>query len=151
MKQESGVRDQGSGKGDSSLTPDSCLLTPGTHLLPEFDQALSALLSDLSERGLLDDTLVLVMGEFGRTPVSTTPTAAAAITGRGRTPPSSPAARFKAASSTAEPTALPARCVTSRSVPTTSPPRCTSPSAFPTTRCRTTCVNGRTASRRANR
>jgi arylsulfatase A-like enzyme len=68
MKQESGVRDQGSGKGDSSLTPDSCLLTPGTHLLPEFDQALSALLSDLSERGLLDDTLVLVMGEFGRTP-----------------------------------------------------------------------------------
>ena len=32
------------------------------------DQALSALLGDLSDRGLLDDTLVLVMGEFGRTP-----------------------------------------------------------------------------------
>src|SRR5207302_11391762 len=39
-----------------------------SHLLPELDQALSALLSDLSERGLLDETLVLVMGEFGRTP-----------------------------------------------------------------------------------
>jgi uncharacterized protein (DUF1501 family) len=39
-----------------------------SHLLPEFDQALSALLSDLSERGLLDDTMVVVMGEFGRTP-----------------------------------------------------------------------------------
>lgn len=39
-----------------------------SHLLPELDQALSALLSDLSDRGLLDDTLVLVVGEFGRTP-----------------------------------------------------------------------------------
>jgi uncharacterized protein (DUF1501 family) len=39
-----------------------------SHLMPEFDQALSALLSDLSDRGLLDDTLVVVMGEFGRTP-----------------------------------------------------------------------------------
>jgi hypothetical protein len=39
-----------------------------SHLLPELDQALSALLSDLFDRGLLDDTLVLVVGEFGRTP-----------------------------------------------------------------------------------
>ncbi len=39
-----------------------------THLLPEFDQALSALITDLDERGLLDETLVVVMGEFGRTP-----------------------------------------------------------------------------------
>lgn len=38
------------------------------HLLPELDQALSALLEDLSQRGLLEDTLVLVSGEFGRTP-----------------------------------------------------------------------------------
>ena len=37
-------------------------------LLPEFDQSLSALLTDLEERGLLDETLVIVMGEFGRTP-----------------------------------------------------------------------------------
>jgi hypothetical protein len=37
-------------------------------LYPPFDRALSALLDDLSERGLLDDTLVVVAGEFGRTP-----------------------------------------------------------------------------------
>ena len=37
-------------------------------LLPEFDQALSALIEDLDERGLLDETLVIVMGEMGRTP-----------------------------------------------------------------------------------
>jgi arylsulfatase A-like enzyme len=36
--------------------------------LPRLDQALSGLLSDLSERGMLDDTLVVVTGEFGRTP-----------------------------------------------------------------------------------
>ena len=38
------------------------------YLLPELDQALAALLADLSERGLLSETLVLVTGEFGRTP-----------------------------------------------------------------------------------
>ncbi|MGE3818507.1 MAG: DUF1501 domain-containing protein [Isosphaeraceae bacterium] len=37
-------------------------------LLPPVDVGLSALLDDLSARGRLDDTLVLVMGEFGRTP-----------------------------------------------------------------------------------
>tara|TARA_B100000809_G_scaffold33617_1_gene29408 strand:- start:238 stop:1641 length:1404 start_codon:yes stop_codon:yes gene_type:complete len=36
--------------------------------LPRLDQALAALLSDLSERGMLEDTLVVVTGEFGRTP-----------------------------------------------------------------------------------
>lgn len=36
--------------------------------LPAFDQGLSAFLADLDERGLLDSTLVIVMGEFGRTP-----------------------------------------------------------------------------------
>ena len=36
--------------------------------LPELDQGMSALVEDLSERGLLDDTVVLWMGEFGRTP-----------------------------------------------------------------------------------
>ena len=38
------------------------------NLMPELDQALSALISDLSVRGLLDETLVIVMGEMGRTP-----------------------------------------------------------------------------------
>jgi len=37
-------------------------------LLPPFDQGLAALLSDLDERGLLDTTLVVAVGEFGRTP-----------------------------------------------------------------------------------
>ena len=36
--------------------------------LPRLDQALSALLSDLKERGMLKNTLVVVTGEFGRTP-----------------------------------------------------------------------------------
>jgi uncharacterized protein (DUF1501 family) len=38
------------------------------HLIPTFDQALSALLIDLDERGLLDETLVVAVGEMGRTP-----------------------------------------------------------------------------------
>ncbi|MEX1228677.1 MAG: DUF1501 domain-containing protein [Planctomycetaceae bacterium] len=38
------------------------------NLMPELDQALSALIGDLDERGLLDETLILVMGEMGRTP-----------------------------------------------------------------------------------
>lgn len=37
-------------------------------LLPPFDQAYSALLEDLTDRGMLDRTLVIAMGEFGRTP-----------------------------------------------------------------------------------
>lgn len=36
--------------------------------MPKLDQGLSALISDLDERGLLDTTLVVVLGEFGRTP-----------------------------------------------------------------------------------
>jgi len=37
-------------------------------LLPPLDQAVSALLDDLEVRGLLDETLVVMLGEFGRTP-----------------------------------------------------------------------------------
>jgi uncharacterized protein (DUF1501 family) len=36
--------------------------------MPAFDKAFAALISDLSSRGLLDSTLVLVTTEFGRTP-----------------------------------------------------------------------------------
>lgn len=39
-----------------------------THLLPLADQSLSALIEDLDARGLLESTLVVAMGEFGRTP-----------------------------------------------------------------------------------
>ena len=38
------------------------------NLLPEFDRGYSALIEDLSDRGLLDDTLVLVSSEMGRKP-----------------------------------------------------------------------------------
>lgn len=38
------------------------------HLLPGTNQALSALLTDLADRGLLDETLVVCVGEMGRTP-----------------------------------------------------------------------------------
>jgi hypothetical protein len=37
-------------------------------LLPKFDQALTALVTDLSDRGRQDDVLVMCLGEFGRTP-----------------------------------------------------------------------------------
>ena len=41
----------------------------GTRLKgPHLDNALSALVDDLNDRGLLDTTLVVAMGEFGRTP-----------------------------------------------------------------------------------
>ncbi len=38
------------------------------YLLPPFDRSLSGLLDNLKEEGMLDDTLVVVAGEFGRTP-----------------------------------------------------------------------------------
>ena len=36
--------------------------------LPRFDRAYSALVEDLTQRGLMDKTLVVAWGEFGRTP-----------------------------------------------------------------------------------
>ncbi|MEO6810122.1 MAG: DUF1501 domain-containing protein, partial [Isosphaeraceae bacterium] len=53
------------------------------HLLPRFDQSVSALLDDLDARGLLDQTLVIIMGEFGRAPrVALEPRFAGATPGR---------------------------------------------------------------------
>jgi len=49
-------------------------------LLPPFDQAFSAFLEDLDARGLLDSTLVVCLGEFGRTP------RIGQLTGNGATP-----------------------------------------------------------------
>lgn len=37
-------------------------------LVPELDNVLFQLITDLKQRGMLDDTLVIAMGEFGRTP-----------------------------------------------------------------------------------
>ena len=46
--------------GRQQLTHDYCT--------PSFDRCFPALLEDLEDRGLLDETLVVVFGEFGRTP-----------------------------------------------------------------------------------
>jgi hypothetical protein len=54
-------------------------------VLPRFDQALSALLEDLHQRGLLETTLVVVVGEFGRTPRISRP-ARSAFVGRDHWP-----------------------------------------------------------------
>jgi hypothetical protein len=52
-------------------------------LLPRFDQSFSALIEDLDQRGLLDQTLVVCMGEFGRAPrVALEPKFAGATPGR---------------------------------------------------------------------
>jgi uncharacterized protein (DUF1501 family) len=42
-----------------------------TPILPTIDRALTTLVEDLEARGLLDSTLVLMLGEFGRSPVMT--------------------------------------------------------------------------------
>ena len=53
-------------------------------ICPQFDQGLSALLDDLSVRGMLEDTLVVAMGEFGRTPRLGYVTSGAGATANGR-------------------------------------------------------------------
>lgn len=53
------------------------------HLLPRFDLAFSTLLEDLDARGLLDQTLIVCLGEFGRAPrVALEPTFAGRTPGR---------------------------------------------------------------------
>ncbi|MEQ9410209.1 MAG: DUF1501 domain-containing protein [Fuerstiella sp.] len=49
---------------DSHRTSDDV----GKYLLPGLDQTLSALLEDMDARGLLDETLIVCVGEMGRTP-----------------------------------------------------------------------------------
>lgn len=46
----------------------SCFPSLEKDLIPHADMAFSALVSDLNERGMLDTTLVVMMGEMGRTP-----------------------------------------------------------------------------------
>ena len=61
-----------SGGMDNQLSWDchSDLMGNHTGFASEVDQPFSALLTDLAQRGLLDDTLVICAGEFGRLPVS---------------------------------------------------------------------------------
>jgi hypothetical protein len=59
----------GQGYDSHSVPPRPPHLTwAKTELLPPTDAAFSALVEDLADRGLLDETLVIMMGEFGRTP-----------------------------------------------------------------------------------
>lgn len=46
----------------------NCFPSLQTDLIPYADRAFSALVTDLEQRGLLDETLVVMMGEMGRTP-----------------------------------------------------------------------------------
>ena len=53
------------------------------YLLPPTDRAVSALIDDLAERGMLDDVLIVMAGEFGRTPkIFTFPGAETKLPGR---------------------------------------------------------------------
>jgi hypothetical protein len=56
----------GGTEGLGGITGYAMLKQP--YCLPSLDQAYSALLEDLAARGLLDETLVVIVGEFGRTP-----------------------------------------------------------------------------------
>jgi uncharacterized protein (DUF1501 family) len=51
-------------------------------LLPPTDRGLSALLDDLGERGLLEDTLIVMAGEMGRTPKVNAGTGESKVPGR---------------------------------------------------------------------
>ncbi len=77
------------------------------HLLPPTDRAIAALLDDLSASGLLDETLVVITGEFGRAPRLTkngNNPIPGATTGRRCSPAFSPAPACKEARRSASPT-----------------------------------------------
>jgi uncharacterized protein (DUF1501 family) len=56
------------GSWDHHSMPTQHLFKSYRHVLPVMDQNISALIQDLADRGLSDDVLVVVLGEFGRTP-----------------------------------------------------------------------------------
>ncbi len=56
------------GNDESWDTHEAAFRNLKNFLLPPTDKALSALLDDLHERGMLDDVLIVMAGEFGRTP-----------------------------------------------------------------------------------
>lgn len=67
---ESGVRlvQVNLGNDETWDTHEAAFPNLKNHLLPPTDRAVSALLDDLRDRGLLEDTLVVMASEFGRTP-----------------------------------------------------------------------------------
>lgn len=62
------VRHDGGKGGQGYDTHSRHLDWSKTKLLPPTDAAFASLIEDLDDRGLLDETLVIMMGEFGRTP-----------------------------------------------------------------------------------
>ena len=56
------------GSWDHHSGPNQHIFQSYRHVLPVLDQSICALVNDLAERGLGDDVLVVVLGEFGRTP-----------------------------------------------------------------------------------
>ena len=56
------------GSWDHHSVPSQHIFESYRHVLPVLDQSIYALVTDLEERGLIDDVLVVVLGEFGRTP-----------------------------------------------------------------------------------
>ena len=68
---EKGVRYIHINYGAGQVWDDHALIEPELRKrCPDMDQAAAALIRDLKRRGMLDDTLVVWGGEFGRTPVS---------------------------------------------------------------------------------
>ena len=65
---EAGVRFVSVGKGENAWDHHGNIFPSyANEFMPELDQAFSALVIDLEQRGILDSTLVIVTGEFGRT------------------------------------------------------------------------------------
>ena len=63
-----GAGDLAGGNGDNWDTHRGHFIKMKNRLLPVFDRSLSALLTDLEQRGSLEETLVAVVTDFGRTP-----------------------------------------------------------------------------------
>ncbi len=61
------------GSWDHHSGPQADIFHALKHLVPLMDRSVSALITDLEARGLADDVLVVVLGEFGRTPKITYP------------------------------------------------------------------------------
>ena len=71
------------GNNESWDTHEAAFRSLKNFLFPPTDRAVSALLDDLSDRGMLDDVLIVMAGEFGRTPkVFTFPGAETKLPGR---------------------------------------------------------------------
>jgi hypothetical protein len=65
---EAGVRFVSVGKGENAWDHHGTLFPSyANEFMPELDQSFSALLTDLEQRGMLESTLVILTGEFGRT------------------------------------------------------------------------------------